>query len=105
MTSTNRALFAGALAVAGITALSAAWSTAGAATCRARMDGQGTGQGIAGQGTEVAKSRAAANWSARVQARHGSSFAIFAKAQSVRYDCRQGAILEAKCVVSARPCR
>ncbi len=86
-------------------AAAAVWSGAEAATCKGRMDGQGTGQGIAGQGTEAAKSRAAADWSSRVQTKHGSSFAIFSKAQGVRFDCRQGAILEAKCVVSARPCR
>lgn len=81
------------------------WSSAEAATCRARVVGEGTGQGVAGRGTEVARSRAQASWSAAAQARYGSSFAIFSKARDVRYDCKKNAIVQAKCVVSAQPCR
>lgn len=91
--------------VAAVTAGSAMMSTsAEAAACRARMSGQGTGLGVAGQGTATARSNALADWARQVQARHGVRFANTALARSVRYDCRQGAILEAKCVVSAVPC-
>jgi hypothetical protein len=76
-----------------------------AAVCRSRMSGQGTGMGIAGQGTINARAAALANWARNVEARHGKRFADTAKGRSVRYDCRQGAVLEAKCVVSAVPCR
>jgi hypothetical protein len=79
-------------------------ASAEAAVCRARMSGQGTGLGVAGQGTATARSNALADWARQVQARHGVRFANTALARSVRYDCRQGAILEAKCVVSAVPC-
>jgi hypothetical protein len=79
-------------------------TSAEAAVCRARMSGQGTGLGIAGQGTNAARSNALADWARQVQARHGARFANTALARAVRYDCRQGAVLEAKCVVSAVPC-
>lgn len=90
---------------AGIAGVCAIWTPSEAATCRARISGQGSGQGVAGAGTEVARSRAAADWSSRAQTKYGAAFTIFSKARDVRYDCRQGAILEAKCVVTARPCR
>ncbi len=61
--------------------------------------------GVAGQGTTNARASALSNWARNVEAKHGKRFADSAKAKSVRYDCRQGAILEAKCVVTAVPCR
>ena len=105
MSQIKRSLIAAALAAIGMITIVATSSPSDAATCRSRMDGQGTGQGVGGVGTEVAKSRAAADWSAKVQAKHGSAFATFGKAQGVRYDCRKGAVLEAKCVVAAKPCK
>ena len=33
------------------------------------------------------------------------AYANFNKARSVRLDCKKGAILKAKCVVTAMPCR
>ena len=100
MTKTKTGILTGACLLA-----LATWSSAEAATCRPRVVGEGTGQGVAGRGTEVARSRAEASWSAAAQARYGSSFAIFGKARGVRYDCKKNAIIQAKCVVSAQPCR
>lgn len=75
-----------------------------ATVCKARMTGQGTGLGIAGQGSALARSNALADWGNKVRAKLGAAYANTAKARSVKYDCRQGAILEAKCVVTAVPC-
>jgi hypothetical protein len=74
-----------------------------AAVCRARMSGEGTGVGVAGQGAALARSNAMADWSRKVAARHGQRFASTALARSVRYDCRQG-VLETKCAATAVPC-
>lgn len=103
-------LFKGSLLVASLalimaTGIIAASTPADAAVCRARMSGQGTGLGIAGQGTNNARSNALGDWMKKVEAKHGKRFANTANARSIRYDCRTGAILEAKCVVTAIPCR
>ena len=104
--SIKQALLPGAAAaVVASMGMVAASSPADAAVCRGRMSGEGTGMGIAGQGTINARAAALANWMRKVEARHGARFASSAKARSVRYDCRTGAILEAKCVVTAVPCR
>ena len=79
--------------------------SADAAVCKSRMAGEGRGTGIAGQGTDNAKRAALDAWVEAVAKKHGRSFANSSKARSIRYDCRQGAVLEAKCVVSAVPCR
>lgn len=94
------------LAIAVASGCMFAWAgIAQAATvCKPRMVGQGTGMGVAGQGTVLARSNALADWSAKVATRHGKAFADGSKARSVKYDCRAGAILEAKCVVAAVPC-
>ncbi len=96
-----------AAATASVLALGAvATSTsADAAVCRGRMVGTGVGTGILGQGTTMARRNALADWSSKVAARHGARFANTAKARSVRYDCKEGAILQAQCVVTAVPCR
>jgi hypothetical protein len=97
-------LGAGALTIAAGAILSSA-TPSDAAVCRARMSGQGTGMGVAGQGSQMARQAALADWRRRVEARHGARFANTARARSVRYDCKPGAILQAECVVSAVPCR
>jgi hypothetical protein len=79
-------------------------SAEAATVCKPRMTGQGTGMGLAGQGSALARSNALADWSSKVRAAYGAAFAETQKARSVKYDCRQGAILEAKCVVTAVPC-
>ena len=95
-----------AAAVAALAGTSLIWvrSAEAAIVCKLRMDGQGTGMGIAGQGTALARSNALADWSNKVRAKYGAQFANTATARLVKYDCRQGAIFEAKCVVAAVPC-
>jgi hypothetical protein len=86
------------------TSLIAVEGAEAAIVCKARMTGQGTGMGIAGQGSALARSNALADWASKVRAKNGAQYANTALARSVKYDCRQGAILEAKCVVTAVPC-
>lgn len=73
--------------------------------CHTRMEGQATGQGLLGMGTANARSSAVSDWADKVNARWGIRYANFANARGVRWDCRKGAILQAKCVVTAMPCR
>lgn len=73
--------------------------------CYSRMEGQGTGQGVFGVGSQKARAAAIADWQERVADRWGPRYAYFSKARSVRIDCKKGAILKAKCVVTAMPCR
>lgn len=93
-----------AITTAVITVLAAA-SEADAAVCRARISGTGTGNGLFGGATLAARAAATAEWQAKVGNRHGSRFTSMDKAQSVRWDCTQTPIVQAKCVVTARPCR
>jgi hypothetical protein len=90
-------------AACGIAALVAA-SAADAAVCRTRLVGTGTGQGLFGAGTENARTAATTDFETRATKAHGKRFASLSKADSVRWDCKSGA-LEAKCVVTGRPCR
>lgn len=92
-------------AVAAAAVITLAAGEASAAVCKARMAGSGTGQGIAGLGTESAKAAATIDWQAKVRKAHGHRFANVSKAQSVKMDCAVGAILQAKCVMTAKPCR
>lgn len=93
-------------AVATVAAL--AWGAfatdASAQTCRARLAGQGAGQGLFGAGTQNAKIAAQASWEAKAKKSYGIRYAKFEKARASRWDCRSGA-LQAKCVVTAKPCR
>lgn len=73
--------------------------------CHDRMEGRATGQGLFGAGSAQARSFAAADWESKVADRWGSRYASLSKARGVRWDCKKGAILQAKCVVTAMPCR
>ena len=109
MASFKGALLAVALAAtslaAGLLAEPANAAPGRTAACLNRMSGEGTGMGTGGVGTQNARSTAAVDWSRKVAAQHGPRFADFAKARSVRYDCRNGFVLEVKCALSAQPCR
>lgn len=94
------ALLAAAVMLASLTATAQA-----APYCYSRMEGQGTGQGLFGAGSQIARAAAIADWQDRVADRWGPRYADFYKARSVRVDCKKGAILKAKCVVTAMPCR
>lgn len=73
--------------------------------CRAPIEGVATATGILGAGSAKARIEARANWQATARRLYGPSYASFRKAQNKRWDCKKGAILLAKCVVVARPCR
>lgn len=100
MRTTKLAAMAAAIAVSALAA-----GTADAASCKARVSGTGTGQGLAGIGSDNAKTAATVDWQANVRKRFGHRFANVGKAQGVKMDCAAGAILQAKCVMTARPCR
>lgn len=94
-----------ALALAAATAALLAAAPASAQTaCKARLSADATGQGIFGAGTQNARQAAAAAWEAKAKKKHGARFASLAKAKAVTYDCQSGA-LQAKCVLTASPCR
>jgi hypothetical protein len=99
----SNATLATAAAVCGFVALLTA-SSAEAAICRARLAGTGTGQGVFGAGTQNARTAATSDFEAKARRAYGRPFASLSKAASVRWDCKSGA-LQAKCVVTGRPCR
>lgn len=102
MISFNRARPA-LLAALAVTAFSGAVQAA--PYCHGRMEGRATGQGLFGLGTQNARAAAIADWQARVADRWGTRYSYFSRARGVRWDCKKGAILQAKCVVTAMPCR
>ena len=93
------------LLAATVTLLSLTARAGAAPYCNSRMEGQGTGQGLFGVGSQNARAAAIADWQDRVANRWGPRYANFYKARSVRIDCKKGAILKAKCVITAMPCR
>lgn len=104
------AMLAAAVAVAGFSATADAHKRSykhshGGSYCHARMEGRATGQGLFGLGTANARSAAVSDWADKVNARWGIYYANFSNARGVRWDCKKGAILQAKCVVIAMPCR
>lgn len=94
-----------AVLAAGIATMTFASVADARTSCRARMNGGGTGLGMLGLGTENARSAAVSNWAAKVNARWGIYYANFDNARGVRWNCKKGAILQARCYVSAVPCR
>ncbi len=74
-------------------------------TCVAPLEASATGTGILGAGTAAARESARWNWEARAADIHGPRYSKFFRARNVKWDCKKGAILLAKCVVVARPCR
>ena len=73
--------------------------------CKSPMRGSATGQGILGKGTAQAQAAARYDWEARATRAYGDAFGNFDKARGKSFDCKKGAILKAKCVVIARPCK
>lgn len=94
------ALFIASMTIAGLSAAADA-----APYCHGRVEGRATGQGLFGLGTANARSAAVSDWADKVNARWGINYANFDNARSVRWDCKKGAIVQAKCVVTALPCR
>lgn len=73
--------------------------------CQAPVEGFATATGILGAGSEKARIEARHNWRATVARLYGPRYSDFRNAQGRQWDCKKGAILLAKCVVVARPCR
>ena len=73
--------------------------------CRAPVEGLASATGILGTGSEKARIQARENWRVTVRQLYGPRYADFYNAQNKQWDCKKGAILLAKCVVVARPCR
>ncbi len=73
--------------------------------CRAPVEGFASATGILGAGSEKARIEARENWRVAVRNLYGPRYADFWNAQNKQWDCKKGAILLAKCVVVARPCR
>ncbi len=85
-------------------AISLASSAEAVVACRGRIAGEGTGTGLFGQATILARQNAVTNWTNRAGTRHGVGFANISRARGVTYDCRAGAIFQSKCVVTGAPC-
>lgn len=73
--------------------------------CEEPVEGIATGQGIFGRGTIRARAAARSDWEDQVARQYGPAYARFRYARDVQWDCKRGAVIRAKCVVVARPCR
>jgi hypothetical protein len=93
-----------AVAVLGAGVLTTSADAAPAPRCYKPIEAVGTGQGALGAGSKKARAAAIVDFEQKASALHGAKYAKFSKAQTVKRDCRSGA-LEAKCVITARPCR
>lgn len=78
------------------------WDPVG--SCQPAIEGAATSTGILGSGSAKARIAAQSNWEFNAEDRYGPGFANFEYARDVRWDCKKGAILLAKCVVVAKPC-
>lgn len=105
MTKT-RIIMLGAYAAAAIATSAAVFpdQAEAAIACRGRQSGEGSATGLFGQGTVLARQNAVNDWTNKATTRHGRGFANISTARGVTYDCRDGAIFQAKCVVTAAPC-
>lgn len=73
--------------------------------CQPAVEGAATSRGILGAGTARARDAAQSNWEINVEDQYGPAYANFDYARNVQWDCKRGAVILAKCVVVARPCR
>jgi hypothetical protein len=72
--------------------------------CKAALEGAATGKGVLGLGSERAREAARDNWEASAEDQYGRAFANLDRARNVQWDCKKGAVVTAKCVVTAQPC-
>lgn len=84
------------------TAKAERWDTVG--RCLETVEGIGTGRGVFGRGSARARVAARRDWENAAAEAYGPGFARFSRAVDVRWDCKQRAVLLAKCVVTAKPC-
>jgi hypothetical protein len=103
MRRTNK--FAAVLAAAAAISLGLGAEANAAPRCRDAVEGAATATGILGAGSAKARVEARENWRATVASIYGRRYADFWNARSIQWDCKKGAILLAKCVVVAKPCR
>jgi hypothetical protein len=94
-----------AAAAAAISSGFAATEASALPRCRPPVEGSASATGILGAGTEKAQIEARENWKYTAAQLYGRRYADFYNAQNKQWDCKKGAILLAKCVVVARPCR
>jgi hypothetical protein len=95
----------GVALIAGVTAADARrqyWDPIG--SCQPAIEGAATSTGILGLGSAKARVAAQSNWEFNAEEKYGPNFANFTNARRVQWDCKKGAILLAKCVVTAQPC-
>ena len=95
-------ILAGALATLGL--VSAPASAQPSPKCHNPIEAIGVGQGAFGAGTKKAKAAVIVEFEQKALQLYGPRYAKFSKAKTVKQDCRSGAV-EAKCVITARPCR
>lgn len=72
--------------------------------CYPPIEGVASSQGILGKGSKKARAEVVVAWEQAATAKHGERYGNFKKAKTVKWDCRSG-VAEAKCIVTARPCR
>ncbi len=72
--------------------------------CFPAIEGAATATGVFGQGSAKARVAARLDWERSVDAKYGPEYASLNRARRVQWDCKRGAILRAKCVVTAEPC-
>ena len=78
------------------------WNSEG--QCQPAIEGLATGTGILGLGSSRARIAARSNWETTAANQFGPAFANLDQARNVQWDCKKGAVLLAKCVVTAQPC-
>ena len=72
--------------------------------CHNPIEAVGIGQGPLGAGSKKARAAVIVDFEQKAASLYGAKYAQFSKAKTVKRDCRSGT-LEAKCVITARPCR
>jgi hypothetical protein len=92
----------GLIASANVADARSHWNRTG--KCYPPLEGAATGKGILGLGSERAREAARDNWEASAEDRYGRAFANLSRARDVQWDCAKGALITAKCVVTASPC-
>lgn len=101
--SKSNALFA--ICAATVAAVVMTSAASAAPVCRPAISGQASSTGILGLGTQLAREAAIADFENRASSAYGYRYGNYRRARYVRWDCKKNAILLAKCVVTARPCR
>lgn len=73
--------------------------------CFPAVEGAATSRGILGLGSARARIAAQDDWETEATRRYGAAFGQLRYARGVQWDCKKGAVILAKCVVVAEPCR